>query len=321
MTTPFNWCFIGTGKLAGQAAREICASGRHRISAVYSRRIEAARAFAAEHGGEACLSPEAAIAKADAVYVVTPHPSHAQYVALAISLGKSVLCEKPFTVKASETKELFRQAQEKGVYIVEGMWTWFAPVALKVRDWVQSGALGKIQSVITNYRVHVLGYAPRLTDPYLAGGALLDSGVYPVTYLYNLFGMPQEIRCTGVIENGIDLSDEIDMVYPDHTHHISLSICDKAYDESLRIIGSESDVFVDRFHFANMAQRLGKDGQVLETFRGDTTLLNEFDHVAQEIREGRKESAYVPAQATCEVMELLDACREQIGLKYPFENA
>ena len=256
---PFQWCFIGTGKLAGQVAHEICASGRHAICTVYSRRLEPARSFALSHGGRACDSAEAAMTPADGVYVVTPHPAHAPYVAMAIALGKPVLCEKPFTVKACETHALFRMAREKGVYCVEGMWTWFAPVALKVREWVKSGALGDIQQVSTQYRVHVIHYAPRLTDPALAGGALLDSGVYPITYLYRLFGMPQAIHCQGVIENGIDLSDEIDMVYPDGTRHISLSMNDRAGEESIRIIGSKADVFVDRFHYAHEAQRLGKD--------------------------------------------------------------
>ena len=112
----FSWCFIGTGTLAKQVAAEITETDRHRIASVYSRRSEAAEQFAKQYGGEACETPEQAMEKADAVYVVTPHPSHYPYVKLAIGLGKPVLCEKPFTVKASETKELFRLAKERNVY-------------------------------------------------------------------------------------------------------------------------------------------------------------------------------------------------------------
>ncbi len=317
----FSWCFIGTGTLARKVAEEIGASGRHRIVSVFSRRPEQAKAFAGEFGGTAPEDPEQAIRQADAVYVVTPHPSHQAYVRMAVELGKPVLCEKPFTVRGEETRELFRLAREKGVYIAEGMWTWFAPVAYRVKEWVDGGAVGAIRQVTTRYLVNVTGYAPRLTDPRLAGGAILDSGVYPITYLYRLFGKPEEIRCTGVIENGVDLDDEIDMVYPEgRVHHISLSIRDDRREEFIRITGDRGEIFVDNFHYADRAELRDPEGRLLERFEGATTMLNEFDRVAEEIRAGRKESALVPPEATMDVMELMDACRRQIGLVYPFEN-
>lgn len=317
----FNWCFVGTGTLAKYVAEEITASGRHRISSVFSRRFEAAEAFAEAYGAAAYQDAAAAMKNADAVYVVTPHPSHAQYVRQAIDLGKPVLCEKPFTVKAAETKELFHLAKEKQVYIVEGMWTWFAPAALKVKAWLDSGALGDIEQVITQMRVNVVNYAPRLTDPLLAGGAILDSGVYPITYLYRLFGKPVKVRCIGEIENGVDLSDTIDLTFENgQTHRIALSIHDQAGEESIRIIGTKAEIFADRFHYADRADLTARDGSLIERFEGKTTLLNEFDLVAGEIREGKRESAYVPPQATMDVMEIMDECRKQIGLIYPFEK-
>ena len=316
----FNWCFIGTGTLAKQVAREIAASGRHRVASVYSRRFETAAQFAEQYGGKAFEEAAAAILNADAVYVVTPHPSHYQYVKLAVELGKPVLCEKPFTVSAAETKELFDLARAKKVYIVEGMWTWFAPVALKVKEWLDSGEAGEVEQVVTRYLVNVLDYAPRLTDPALAGGAILDSGVYPLTYLYRLFGKPAAIRCTGVIENGIDLSDEIDLTFAGgQTHHISLSIADDRREEYIRIIGTKADIFADHFHYADKAELISKDGKVIRTFEAKTTLLNEFDRAAEEIRAGLTESVWIPPQATMDVMEIMDECRKQIGLVYPFE--
>ena len=317
----FNWCFIGTGTLAKQVAEEITASGRHRIASVYSRRSEAAVRFAEQYGGKAYEAAEQAILNADAVYVVTPHPSHYQYVKQAVELGKPVLCEKPFTVSGAETKELFDLARAKKVYIVEGMWTWFAPVALKVKEWLDSGEAGETEQVITKYLVNVLDYAPRLTDPSLAGGAILDSGVYPITYLYRLFGKPAGIRCSGVIKNGIDLSDEIDLTFADgQTHHISLSIGDDRGEEYIRIIGTKADIFADHFHYADKAELIAKDGKIIRTFAESTTLLNEFDLVSEEIRAGLTESVRIPPQATMDVMDIMDECRRQIGLVYPFEK-
>jgi len=317
----FRWCFIGTGTLGRQVAGEITASGRHEVSAVYSRRHEAAARFAEAWGGQAYDDPETAILNADAVYVVTPHPAHYPYVKQAIELGKPVLCEKPFTVRGEETRELFSLAREKGVYIVEGMWTWFAPVALKVKEWLESGALGNLERITTNYLVNVVHYAPRLTDPALAGGAILDSGVYPITYLYRLFGKPQAIRCSGKVENGIDLSDEIDLIYGDgRTLHIALSINSEAGEEFIRIEGTKATVFVDKFHYADHADLIDPEGKLIERFEGKTTMLNEFDRVSEEIRAGKTESAFIPPEATMDVMDLMDECRKQIGLVYPFES-
>ena len=316
----FKWCFIGTGTLARPVAREIIDSGRHLVSAVVSRKIENAARFAAEFGGKAYEDPREAMAQADGVYIVTPHPSHATYVKTAIETGKPVLCEKPFTVRARETRELFHLAREKGVYIVEGMWTWFNPVALQVREWVTSGRIGTVEQVTTDMRVNVTHYAPRLTDPQLAGGAILDSGVYPITYLYRLFGKPVAVRCNGEIIGGVDLDDEIDLTFANgQTHHISLSIREDARKQYIRITGTEAEVFVDNFHFADHADLLAKDGTLIQRFEGKTTMLNEFDRVAEEIRQGKTESAIVPPQATIDVMEIMDECLNQIGLVYPFE--
>lgn len=317
----FRWCFIGTGTLARIVAKEITGTGRHEIVSVCSRRFEKAEEFAKEFGGKACADASEAMEKADAVYVVTPHPQHYAYVKQAIEAGKPVLCEKPFTVKGSETKELFALAKEKGVYIVEGMWTWFAPVALKVKEWVDSGVLGEIEHVTTDMRVNVITYAPRLSDPKLAGGALLDSGVYPITYLYRLFGKPTGVRCTAVIEGGVDVSDRIDLTFADgQTRHIALSMVDPDSVEQLRITGTKAEIFADHFHYTDTADLLAKDGSLLERFTGKTTLLNEFDRVAEEIRAGRTESAWISPQATMDVMDIMDECRSQIGLVYPFEK-
>lgn len=317
----FQWCFIGTGTLARQVAREITDSGRHRIVSVCSRRMEAASEFAAQYGAQACGDPDEAMKMADAVYVVTPHPSHYAYVKRAIELGRPVLCEKPFTVQAGETEELLAMAEKKKVYVVEGMWTWFAPVARQVKAWVEDGTLGEVRKVVTEMRVGVIHYAPRLSDPKLAGGALLDSGVYPITYLYRLFGNPAEVRCVGRIAGGVDLGDEIDLTFANgQTHHISLAMDEEQNPvNQLRIEGTRADIQLNGFHYADHADLLAGDGSLIRRFEGKTTMLGEFDEVAREIRAGLVESGFVPHRATLDVMRIMDECRRQIGLVYPFE--
>lgn len=142
----FNWCFIGTGKLANIVAKEILPSGRHRIAAVYTRNPQKCREFADQYGGVPYDSAKAAAGApdVDGVYIVTPHTSHCEYAKLALSLGKPVLCEKPVTVTAPEAAELFALAEKNNVYLAEAMWTWFSPVAQKVKQWYDAGELGEL---------------------------------------------------------------------------------------------------------------------------------------------------------------------------------
>ena len=319
----FNWCFIGAGTLANTVAEVILPSGRHRIVAVYTRRPQKCREFAGKYGATAYDSAEAAISASDVdgVYIVTPHTSHYEYAKLALSMGKPVLCEKPITVTAPEAAELFALATEKGVYLAEAMWTWFSPIAHKVKQWYDAGELGALHYAEARWHLGSRGYAPRCTDPDLAGGALLDVGIYPITYLYRLFGKPIGIRCTGRLEGGIDLCEDVTMSFPNGlTCTASVSMCDFKGLEKIRLDGSKGWVRYYFFHNANRVKLVRKRGQN-EVFKADGGYLNEFDVVAREIRSGLTQSLLVPPSATTDVMEILDECRRQMKLVYPFEKA
>lgn len=318
----FKWCFIGAGKLAGQVARDIAAAGGHTLVSVYTHSPEKGRAFAKKHG---CVAYDDAAAAMTAdgvqgVYVVTPHNSHYEYVKLAIELGKPVLCEKPFMTDAAQAAELLALAREKGVYVAEAMWTWFSPIANQVKKWLDGGDLGDIQRLGIDHLVDVRGYAPRLTDPKLAGGALLDTGVYPITYLYRLFGNPDKIVCNGVIEGGVDMEEDVDLTFKNGaTYRASISIRDGRSIERLRIAGTKGEVDLCGFHSANQVTLRRKDGST-ETLSADGNIVNEFNRAAEEILAGCVQSAYVPHQATLDVMKIMDECRRQMNLVYPFER-
>lgn len=319
---PFGWCFLGTGTLANNVAKEILPTGRHRIVTTYSRNPEKNRAFAAACGAVPCASVDEAVLNpaVDAVYVVTPHPSHFNLVKQALSLGKPVLCEKPLTITAAEAKELFDLAEEKGLYLAEAMWTWFAPTANRVKEWVDAGRFGTIERVHLNYHMNGQNYAPRVTDPALAGGALLDIGVYPIHYLIRLFGMPAEVRCTGRLKGGIDWGEEIELLFANGLKaRVSMSIDDWKGLERLRIQGSEASTSIWFFHMANAA-KLKKGLRTLDRIRQYGGMQNEFDLVAEEIRQGRTESRFVPPSATLDTMRVVDECRTQMQLVYPFEQ-
>ena len=322
MENSFRWCFIGTGKLAGQVAKQITSSSRHQIVSVYTRRFEKAKAFTEKYGGTPYGTAQEAISdpNVDGVYVVTPHNSHYLYARQALLLNRPVLCEKAFTTDAAQAKELIDISREKGVYIAEAMWTWFSPIANQVRKWLDDGEFGEINKLIMNYHLDVRNYAPRLTDPNLAGGALLDSGVYPITYLYRLFGKPTNISCKGIIVNGCDMEEDVEMSFENgKTYLASISIRDFKGLEKLVIRGSKASMNLRFFHAADKVTLRRNHGRS-ETVKGDGSYLNEFDIAAREIRNGQIESSMVPHQATLDVMEIMDECRRQMGLVYPFER-
>lgn len=317
----FNWCFIGTGMLAGQVARQLLKSGRHKIVSCYTRHYEKAVAFAEAVGAAAYEKPEDAMLAdgVDGVYVVTPHNAHFRFAKLALELGKPVLCEKSFTVTARETDELIALAREKGVYLAEAMWTWFSPAANQVKTWVTEGAIGQVTEA--NFTYHMKSrYGGRVTDPKRAGGALLNITVYPITYAYRLFGYPETIEATGTLAGGIDLGEEIYMTFPGGVKcHISASSVDTKGFERMTIRGSKGKIRATLYHAASRVTLLC--GLKRRVFRGKGGLFNsyldEFDTVAEEIRGGRTESEMVPLQATSDVMRIMDTIRAQIGLEYP----
>lgn len=321
MDNTFGWCFIGCGTLAKKVAKQITESGRHRIVSAYSRNIERTEQFARHYNATACHRAEDAITMegVQGVYVVTTHDSHYMYTKLALNLAKPVLCEKPFTVTAAQAYDLIVLAKEKQLYLAEAMWTWFAPVANCVKLWMDNGEFGQIQKVVVNCHLNSKGYAPRVTDPNAAGGALLDMGVYPITYLYRLFGKPKNIKCNGIVSDGIDWEEDIDFEFPSgESYSTSISIHDTNGGQKIIIEGTKARTEIPDFHYIEKAELVRNDGSI-EHVSGNSDYLNEFDIVVAEITEGLKQSRFVPLQATLDIMKIIDECRAQLNLKYPFE--
>ena len=317
----FRWCFIGTGRLADQVAGQLQNSKRHRVVSCYTRNFENAKAFAQRHSCRAYEKADDAISddEVDAVYVVTTHNAHYRFVKRALELGKPVLCEKAFTVNAREAKELIDLAKEKDLYLCEAMWTWFSASANKCLEWISEGRIGKIRSAKFTYHMKSINYAPRVSDPRRAGGALLDITIYPITYAYRLWGIPEEIKAVGNVEGGIDTGEEIELDYGSFKVDISASIIDMKGFEKMEIRGEEGTIKAPLYHMMN-GLTLSRGLFRKEKFKGPgpkfNSYLDEFDTVAAEIREGLKESRMHSLTATLDVMRILDKIREKIGLSY-----
>lgn len=317
----FKWCFIGTGNLARQVASQLKKSGRHEIVSCYTRNYENGVAFASKFGGKAFDTAEKAITAegVEGVYIVTPHNAHFRYAKLALELGKPVFCEKAFTVTAEETDCLIDLAREKKLYLCEAMWTWFSPTANQTKKWIDENKLGKIHSADFTYHMNIMHGAKRVIDPKRAGGALLDITIYPITYAYRLWGVPQKIESRGEVKNGIDLSEEILFTYPDFKVNISASIKDFKGLEKMSVKGEKGEIKANFYHAFN-GITYKKSLFNREYYKGKgpkvNSYLDEFDTVAREIREGLTESRSVPLKCTSDVMHLLDEIRQQIGLEY-----
>ncbi len=315
----FQWVYIGSGHIAEKTAADVT-RGEHRIAAVYGRNKETAAALAKKYGAAVYDTAEAAIRHpgADAVYIATPHTSHVDYACLAMQAGMPVLCEKPVGVCSADVEKLISCAGEQGVYFAEAMWTWFSDVAQTVKQWVQSGKIGEVTDAELYYYFPGLmkPRTSRVRDPQTAGGALLDVGIYPITYCYNLFGVPDEVVCEGTLKDGIDVEEHITLRFGKTVCRLHVGL--NNLRESCVLQGTGGTISLPLFHAASKATL--KTEHEKRTFHGKTDYLTQFDHAAADIRAGKKKSLLVPHAATLQCMKIMDACRLQMGLRYPFEE-
>lgn len=314
-----KWLYIGSGNICSSTARSIL-KGDHEIVGVYSRNYEKAKAFAEKHSATAFESVEEAILKsgADAMYIGTPHTSHKEYAILALKHKMPVLCEKSVCPNLKDTEEVIACAKENDTYFAEAMWTWYSDVALTVKEWVQSGKIGEVKKVFADFCIPgmFMNKKGRVFNPETAGGALLDITVYPITYIYNIFGYPDEIKCKGKVKNGIDIRETVTLSYGN-------TICTAKgnfdyFHETLKIVGTKGKITVPIFHMGSKA--VLKTADETTTFNGKTDYLTEFTRVANEFKSGKKESDFVPFSATLDCMKIMDECRHQMNLVYPFEK-
>ena len=315
----FRWGYIGNGNIAYSTARSIL-KGDHDIIAVYGRNKAKVNEFAKKYNAAAYNDLDKMLARddIDAIYIATPHTSHVDYAVKAMEAHKSVLCEKPVGISVFDVDTLVDCARQNNVYFAEAMWTWFSDVALNVKQWIKAKEIGDISSVVINYAFPgiMMPKNSRVLLPETAGGALLDIGIYPITYCYNLFGYPKKIKCNGIIKNGIDVEEQVILNYEGFECELNMSL--RTLKESCVINGAAGEIKIPMFHMASHAVMKNKSGR--KSYKGKTDYLNEFSRVADEIRAGKKESDYVNFNATRDCMKIMDECRKQMNLVYPFER-
>lgn len=316
----FRWLVIGTGRIANTVMKEITKTERHTVTAVYSRTRSRAERFAKRYGAEVFDDVRTALrsGKADCVYIATPHSVHYEYLIACIEEGMPVLCEKSFTVNAEQAEKVLSLAEEKGVYVTEGMWTRFNPVVKRIRSWVESGKIGVVKDVYANFCLPVDVAKPfistRVYKAKYAGGALLDLGVYPIAYAQMLLGYPNSITCLMRNQNDVDYDDKILLVYDNAVCHLHSSFDGlKTYGSLIR--GSDGYIKSNMFYKPTHA-RLYVGGKHVESVRCKRGYIYQFDAVAEDVREGKIQNEYMPHSDTLAVMRIMDDCRKQGALVY-----
>jgi predicted dehydrogenase len=326
MSAHLGWGILATGGIARAFASDLSRGG-FRLAAVGSRRDDAARAFAAEFGiPNAHGSYEALVADAtvDVIYVATPHPLHVDNALLAIDAGKHVLIEKPVTLNARDAQRIAERASERGVVVMEAMWTRFLPHMVRIRELLAAGALGEVRTVLADHTQSLPTHPEhRLQNPELGGGALLDLGIYPVSFAVDVLGLPAGVRAhASMTPTGVDRQTAMILEYDDGRQAVLHTALDTAGPNRAAIIGTEGMIEIDRvFYTPTTFTHFDRQWNVVERFEHPVATRGMHFQAAEfESRVAGAAPTVLPFAESVAIMGILDDVRRQIGLVYPAEK-
>jgi predicted dehydrogenase len=323
----FSWGILGPGGIARAFAKDLTLLEGHTIGAVGSRSLSNAQSFADDFGGTAYGSYEELIndSTIDAIYVATPHPAHHDNVISALDAGKAVLCEKPFAVNAKQAQAMVDAASRNKVALMEAMWARFLPHYAQVREIIASDVLGPIISIHADHGQRLADQnIPRLIEPQLAGGALLDLGIYPISFAHMILGNPVAIYSSAVMtDKGVDAQSSMIFTYENGAQAVLTTTMIEQTPCRAVVAGLNGWLEIDRTFYNPASMRVVlNDGSVTEypnTYSGHG-LREQAESFKQLVQSGKLQSDILSWKDTVDIMKSMDTVREQIGLKYPFEN-
>jgi predicted dehydrogenase len=317
MTEKIRWGIVSTGRIAHQFAQDFDFVENGELRAVSSRSQESADRFAVQYKIPRAYSSYKEMLEdenVDAVYIATPHNHHFQNSADAITAGKAVLCEKPLTVNAQECRELTRLATEAGVYLMEGMWTYFLPAIQKARLWVKEGRIGHVLHIKADfgYPIH---YNPQHREYSVenAGGCLLDMGIYPVALAwYFLQQDPESVQTVArMAPNGVDNDVVTLWNYPHSIATLGTSFRAKLQNWAY-IIGEEGYIAIPDFWRASECQLFELDTLADRFNDGRKSLGFNYEAiaVAEDLVNGRLQSEVMPLSNSLRFQQHMERIRE-----------
>jgi predicted dehydrogenase len=321
-----RWGILGAGGIAGSFADAVTTHTRSPVVAVGSRHRDRCEHFATAHGiptthvGYRDLVEDPQV---DVVYVATPHSHHKDHALLAIAAGKHVLVEKAFTRSAGEAEEVLAAARDAGVFVMEAMWTRFLPHVAALHQVIDAGEIGEIVSLTADHgQAFPFDPASRLFDPALAGGALLDLGVYPVSFAHDLLGVPDAVAAVGTLtETAVDGQVTAVLSYGARVQATLTTTLWSRTPTTASISGTEGHIQVAGSFYAPTSFTVTRRDGARWTFDRPSArgLQYEAAEVARRVAAGETESPRMTWQGTLDVMRTLDAVRAQVGVRYPGE--
>lgn len=321
-----RWGILGTGNIAGKFAEDLSRSTAGRVVAVGSRTKEAAAAFCARLGiprGYPSYERLVLDDEVEAVYVALPNPLHHEGAIAALEAGKAVLVEKPFTVNLEQARQLVETARHRGLFLMEGMWTRCLPHFTELRAVLDSGRIGDVRLVVAEHGIGFpLDPTHRIYDRSLAGGALLDLGVYVLWLASFVFGFPKEVTVESApAMTGVDAQTALVCRYPGGCQAVLATSIETLLANRAVIAGRAGRIEIEgtwyrptRFSvIPRLAIATDGEPEVHDHRTDGNGLRFEAEEVARCLRAGLVESPLVPLDETLAIAAVVDVVRSRIG--------
>ena len=318
---------LGTGNIVACIAPTLAQMKDAECYAIASRTQERANEAAAEYGFEKAYGTYEELVEdpeVELIYIATPHSRHYEDMKLCIQHKKPVLCEKAFTLNAKQAKEIKELSEKEGVFVAEAIWTRYMPSRKMIQDLLDSGIIGKVSTLTANLS-YIIGHKPRIILPELAGGALLDIGVYGLNFSMMHFGTDIERMESSVqmTDTGVDGQESITLFYKDGRMAVLTHSIYARSDRKGIFHGDKGYIIVENIN----------NPQSISVYDTNDTLIKqvdvpkqisgyeyEFQECIEQIKDGKLESTSMPLQHSIHVMEVMDTLRQKWGLVYPQEQ-
>lgn len=322
---------LGAGQIAGVMANTVRLLNQNghpevELYAVAARELSRAEGFAAAHGVQKAFGSYEEMLQdpaLDFVYIATPHSHHYGHIKLCADHGKHILCEKSFTVSARQAEDAIRYARSKGVLVTEAIWTRYQPMRRIIRETLESGLIGEPRLLTANLRYCITGNH-RIVVPELAGGALLDVGVYTLNFAGMIFGHPDSVHglCTKN-ENGVDLTDSITLTWQDGRVANLTAAANAVSDRYGVVYGTKGYMMVENINNPQGLRVYDAENRLIHSVSCPAQLTGyeyEVLEMVDCIRKGLPECPSMPHAETVYMMEQMDHLRAQMGIRYPCED-
>lgn len=319
---------MGAGSIAIKMANTINGMPDVEAYAIGARDLERAQAFAQQYNFTKAYGSYEEMLKdeeIDLVYIATPHSHHYKCVKMCLEAGKHVLCEKSFTVNAAQAREILAMAEEKKLLLTEAIWTRYMPLMLKVVQLVNEGAIGRPNTLSANLS-YVIHQVPRLVRPELAGGSLLDIGIYPITFAAMVFGSDIErtVAVCSKTDTGVDAQETITQFLSDNRMAVLHSSMYCRSDRKGIISGDTGYLVVENINCPQVVRVYDTMDRMLAEYYPPQDQINGYEYQVrasiEAIEKGQLETPYMPHAEILRMMRYLDSLRQEWGVVYPNDS-